>query len=63
MFFDDSFLNSRIYRRDGLIPGDTIRGPALISEYTAATVVPPGDCAHVDGFGNLVISIAVGGCS
>jgi N-methylhydantoinase A len=61
IFFDDSFLNSRIYRRDALVPGDTIRGPALITEYTAATVLPPGDSAHVDGFGNLVISIASGG--
>jgi N-methylhydantoinase A len=63
IFFDGSFLSSRIYRRDGLVPGDTIRGPALITEYTAATVLPPGDSAHVDGFGNLVISIASGGCA
>jgi N-methylhydantoinase A len=61
IFFEDRFLNSRIYRRDGLVPGDTIRGPALITEYTAAAVLPPGDCARVDGFGNLVISIAGGG--
>jgi len=61
IFFEDSFLKSRIYRRDGLVPGDTIRGPALITEYTAATVVPPGDSAQVDGFGNLVICIAGGG--
>jgi N-methylhydantoinase A len=61
IFFAGSFLQSRIYRRDELVPGDTIRGPALITEYTAATVLPPGDSAHVDGFGNLVITIAGGG--
>ena len=61
IFFEVRFLNSRIYRRDGLVPGDTIRGPALITEYTAATVVAPGDSAYVDGFGNLVITIAGGG--
>jgi N-methylhydantoinase A len=60
IFFADSFLNSRVYRRDALVPGDTIPGPALITEYTAATVLPPGDSAHVDGFGNLVITIAGG---
>jgi hypothetical protein len=34
-----------------------IRGPAMITEYTAATVLPPDGAAEVDGFGNLVISI------
>jgi N-methylhydantoinase A len=50
-------LKSIFYKRDGLVAGDLIRGPAMITEYTAATVLPPGDSAVVDGFGNLVISI------
>jgi hypothetical protein len=29
----------------------------MITEYTSATVLPPGCIAQVDGFGNLVISI------
>ena len=33
----------------------------VITEYTAATVIPPGDTMRVDGFGNLVISIDDGG--
>jgi N-methylhydantoinase A len=56
VFFDGRFLPSRFYRRDGLRPGDLVQGPALITEYTAATVLPPGSCANVDGCGNLVIS-------
>ncbi len=58
VFFDGRALPSRFYRRDGLRPGDIIRGPALITEYTAATVLPPGASAQVDGFGNLVISVS-----
>ena len=58
VFFDGSFLNSRFYRRDGLRPGDVLRGPAMITEYTAATVLPPGSSAQVDAFGNLVITLA-----
>jgi N-methylhydantoinase A len=58
VFFDGSFLNSRFYRRDGLRPGDVLRGPAMITEYTAATVLPPGSSARVDAFGNLVITLA-----
>ncbi|MGD0631489.1 MAG: hydantoinase/oxoprolinase family protein, partial [Terracidiphilus sp.] len=61
VFFDGHFLKSRFYGRDRLVTGDVIRGPAMITEYTAATVLPPGDTLHVDGFGNLIISIANGG--
>jgi hypothetical protein len=33
----------------------------MITEYTAATVLPPGSSALVDGFGNLVINFQDGG--
>jgi N-methylhydantoinase A len=56
--FAGEFLPTRHYRREGLVPGDSIHGPAMITEYTSASALPPGCCAHVDGFGNLVISIA-----
>ena len=39
-------------------PGDNIHGPAMITEYTSATVLPPGCHAQVDGYLNLVISVA-----
>ena len=29
----------------------------MMTEYTAATLLPPGCSAQVDGFGNLVIAI------
>ncbi len=56
VFFEGQFLSTRFYRRDRLHSGDIIRGPAMITEYTAATVLPPGATAHVDGFDNLVIT-------
>jgi N-methylhydantoinase A len=57
VYFDGDFLPTRFYRRNRLCPGDLVSGPALISEYTAATVLPPGSSAKVDCFGNLVISV------
>jgi hypothetical protein len=30
----------------------------MITEYTAATVLPPESSARVDAFGNLVITLA-----
>jgi N-methylhydantoinase A len=56
--FEGRFMPTRHYRREGLAPGDAIRGPAMITEYTSATALLPGCCAQVDGFGNLVIAIA-----
>ena len=61
--FAGRFLPTRHYRREGLAPGDSIHGPAMITEYTSATALPPGCCAQVDGFGNLVISIAAEECA
>ncbi|HVT96726.1 MAG TPA: hydantoinase/oxoprolinase family protein [Acidobacteriaceae bacterium] len=55
--FDGKFVQSRFYRREELVPGDVIPGPAMITEYTSATVLPADCSAAVDGFGNLVITI------
>lgn len=57
VFFGGRFLSTRFFRRDQLVPGDVFNGPAMITEYTAATVVPPGWTAAVDGFENLILSI------
>jgi N-methylhydantoinase A len=57
IFFDESPLPAKIYDREALLPGSILHGPAMITEYTSATVLPPGCHAQVDGFGNLVITI------
>jgi N-methylhydantoinase A len=56
VYFDGKFIASRLYRREKLKPGDQIQGPAMITEYTSATILPPDCCAQVDGFGNLLIT-------
>jgi N-methylhydantoinase A len=55
--FEDGFRPTRFYKRDRLRPGDAIAGPAMVTEYTAATLILPGCVARVDGLGNLVIDI------
>jgi N-methylhydantoinase A len=57
VYFDGAQTATQHYRRSQLLPGDVIRGPAMITEYTSATVLPPGCTARVDGFANLVIAI------
>ena len=57
IFFDGRFQQSKLYNRESLAPGDVIHGPALITEYTSATALPPRCYAQVDGYDNLVITI------
>jgi N-methylhydantoinase A len=49
--------SARIVRRDALVPGAVVDGPAVIVEATATTVVPPGSTLRVDDFGHLSISV------
>jgi N-methylhydantoinase A len=57
VFFDGGFVRSRFYRREALLPGDAVVGPAMITEYTSATALPPGCRAEVDDLGNLRIDV------
>jgi N-methylhydantoinase A len=53
--FDGSFMPTVHYARQKLVPGDSFSGPAMITEYTSATALPPGWRARVDGYTNLVL--------
>lgn len=57
VFFDCGFVAARFYDRERLRPGDAIEGPAMITEYTSATLLPPGCRGEVDAFGNIVIAV------
>ena len=43
------------YRRDALLPGDQVRGPAIIAEQNATTIVEPGWQATVTKLDHLVL--------
>ena len=47
------------YERTGLLAGNRIEGPAVVTQLDATTIIPPGAEAEVDRFGNLVASVAV----
>ena len=57
IYFDGDFLRASFYHREKLVPGDVLEGPAMITEYTSATVLPPECRLTVDAFGNLVIEV------
>jgi N-methylhydantoinase A len=50
-------VTTGIYDRSQLQPGKKHAGPAVVSEYSGTTVVPPGMRFWVDGAGNLLIAV------
>ena len=57
-FFDGRFVDTPVYDRYALRPGDRIDGPAIVEEREATTIVPPGDVLAVDDSLSLRIRIA-----
>jgi N-methylhydantoinase A len=57
VLFEGKKLSTAIYSRDALKPGKTYPGPAIITEYSATTVIPPNKRFHLDSTANLIITI------
>ena len=57
VLFDGKKLETKIYSRDDLQPGKKYLGPAIITEYSATTVIPPGKHFHLDRASNLIVTI------
>jgi N-methylhydantoinase A len=57
VLFDGKKLPTKIYDRDDLRPGRRYTGPAIVTEYSATTVIPPGQHFLLDKASNLVVSI------
>lgn len=53
--FDGAEHPTTVVRRDDLLAGHELQGPAVIVEDTATTVVPPGHDITVDDIGSLII--------
>jgi N-methylhydantoinase A len=57
VIFNGRELKTRIYSRDDLRPRRRYSGPAIVTEYSATTVVPPKKTFYLDRASNLVISL------
>jgi N-methylhydantoinase A len=55
--FDSKKLKTTIYAREDLQKGKSYLGPAIVTEYSATTVVPPGKRFQLDRAGNLIVTI------
>jgi N-methylhydantoinase A len=57
VLFDGKKLATAIHSRDTLKPSRKYSGPAIITEYSATTVIPPNKHFHIDPEGNLIVTI------
>ncbi len=55
-YFSD-WVSAAIYRRQDLLPGMSLQGPAIIEQSDATTVIEPDMTATVDVYGNLIVEI------
>lgn len=55
VIFNGRSISTPLYERTALAPRRSYRGPAIVTEYGATTVVPPGFRFRVDGNGSLII--------
>ena len=55
VIFDGKVYPTDFYQRESLHPGNLIEEPAIITEFSATTVVPPNFSAVVDVYGNLIL--------
>ena len=56
VIFEGEVLPTDFYRREALRPGNRIAGPAVVTEFSATTVVPPNFSAVVDIYQNLILT-------
>jgi len=57
VFFYDKTVTTPVFERGDLVRNRLMRGPAVITEYSATTVIPPGKKFWADASENLIIKI------
>jgi len=58
VLFEDRKLPTQIYSREDLHPDQRYSGPAIITEYSATTVIPPVTRFHIDQAANLIVKMS-----
>ena len=56
-FFEkNNSFKTPVYKRNQLVRGQTIRGPAIIEQMDSTAIIFPKDIGKIDNWGNLIIS-------
>ena len=54
-YFDGNFVSVNVYERSKLLAGNRLRGPAIVVQMDATTVIHPNHTGEVDEYLNIVI--------
>jgi N-methylhydantoinase A len=54
-YFDGRFMQTLVYEYERLLPGQRVRGPAIVESPVTTTILPPGSSAEVDQYLRLAI--------
>ncbi len=54
-WFADRRVPVPVYAREKLLAGNCIAGPAIVTEYSATSLIPPGWTGRVDVHGNILL--------
>lgn len=57
---EGEYADFSVYKRDELLAGNNIEGPAVVEEITSTTVINKNQTCEVDQYGNLIITINQG---
>jgi N-methylhydantoinase B len=57
VWFNDAWVDTRIYRREHLERGAVVEGPAIVEQHDSTVLIEPCCRACVDAHGNLVIDV------
>jgi N-methylhydantoinase A len=55
--FDGGWYDTQVFARDQIPAQEPVTGPAIIEEPSATTVIHPGQRAHLDRLGNLILEL------
>lgn len=58
VYLDGAWQDVAVYDRARLAPGQAFAGPAIVEQFDSTTLVPRGQRAWVDSFGNLRLLVA-----
>ena len=56
-WLNEKRITVTLYDRASLVPDSKVKGPAIVTEYSATTMIPPGVVSFIDRSGNLQVDL------
>ena len=58
VYFENKYVKCDVWKREKLLSGNEIKGPAMIVDYGSTTIIPNRCLCKVSEYGQLIIKIA-----